>query len=78
LSEVITEPKEKHFHLWQLLDDEGRSLVWLARRTDYSVNHIYHIKMGQRPASPEWRARVSEVLGISEQILFSCPEISKR
>ncbi len=71
MTEQVTVPKETRFQLWRIMDDQGRKLVWLADRVQYSANHVYHIRYGQRPATPEFRTRCAQVLAIPEDILFS-------
>jgi hypothetical protein len=66
---------QKRYQIWKIIKSEGRSLVWLASRIEFTVDHIKHVKMGERVASAAFRNACEEALGIDESILFSCPNV---
>jgi hypothetical protein len=53
-----------------LLEDEGRSKSWLARRIGYSIAYTNQVLLGHRDPGPEFRKKVSEVLCRDEAELF--------
>ena len=67
----ITNPENKHFAIWGILRDDGRSMRWLARKGGMSFHHIYHVKYGQRTATADFRARCSMAIGMHVNILFA-------
>lgn len=56
--------------LWEILDHQGRKLGWLARKTGYSISHIWAIKGGKFPAQATFRKRCADALDMPERVLF--------
>lgn len=46
-----------------ILRAEGRSVVWLARQTGYSTDHITRVDEGKHPGADKFWKIVSSVLG---------------
>jgi hypothetical protein len=57
--------------LWEILDHQGRTLAWLAARTEYSQSHIWAMKGGRFPPSEEFRRRCVTALDLPEWVLFT-------
>lgn len=53
-----------------VLRDQGRKQTWLADRIGYSDRHLNQVIRGTLPASPEFRRKCAEALGIAEDGLF--------
>lgn len=63
---------DNHQHpLWSILDHQGRSLAWLARRTEYSEQSVRSIACGRRNATDEFRLRCAKALDLPEHVLFN-------
>lgn len=56
--------------VWDIMDDQGRSLRWLADVTGFSRDHVAHVACGDRPATAAFRAACSRALHIRESLLF--------
>lgn len=54
----------------RVLDQQGRTIAWLARKTGVSVSYAWLMLQGKRPITAEFRARAAEALGVPEDILF--------
>lgn len=54
----------------QVLEQQGRSLSWLARQTDVSQSYAWRMLHGERPVTPEFRAATVRALGVPESFLF--------
>ena len=50
--------------IWEILDHQGRSLKWLARRTGYSYAHVKGVAAGQARITPEFRERCAEAFDV--------------
>lgn len=57
----------------QVMREQGRKATWLAEQTGYSVALISYVRRGQRTATPDFRAKVAEALGMPEGELFTEP-----
>ena len=55
------------------LKTQGRSARWLAKRVGVSPAYITRVINGERPASPEFKAKVAEALGVPGHLLFPEP-----
>lgn len=53
-----------------VLDEQGRSLVWLSRQTGYHPDHLGRVLNGLLPPSPRIMAAVSMALGVDQSDLF--------
>jgi hypothetical protein len=62
------------YQLWQILEHQGRTLRWLARRTGYSEDLLTAIRTGRRNATAEFRARCVDKLDLPEDVLFAIRE----
>jgi hypothetical protein len=60
---------QRRHPLWDVLDHQGRSQLWLARRTGYSIPRIKALKAGARPTA-KFRAACAEALDLPEHVLF--------
>ena len=56
--------------LFDILDQQGRSMRWLARAAGLSYWTIASVKYGRRHASPEFRTAAARALGLPESALF--------
>lgn len=54
----------------QVLEQQGRSMSWLARKADVSVSYAWRMLKGERPMTDEFRAAAVEALGVPQDILF--------
>lgn len=54
----------------RILEQQGRSMAWLARKTDVSVSYAWRMLHGERPLTAEFRTRAAEALGVPEDIAF--------
>lgn len=57
--------------IWSVLEHQGRSLRWLARRTGYSEDLMTFVKTDRRRATAEFRQRCATALDIPEALLFT-------
>lgn len=58
----------------RILDQQGRTMAWLARKTSVSVSYAWRMLHGERPLTPEFRAAAAEALGVPEDIAFPVVE----
>lgn len=54
----------------RVLEQQGRSIAWLARKTGVSVSYAFRMLHGDRPLTADFRAKAAEALGVPEDILF--------
>lgn len=54
----------------RILDQQGRTIAWLARRTGVSVSYAWRMLRGERAITAEFRTAAAEALGVPEDILF--------
>jgi hypothetical protein len=53
---------------WRIeLDEQGRTLAWLARATGTPASTVYAYSMGKRRAPDAWLNKVAAALGLTEQ-----------
>ena len=67
--------KQEH-PIWLIIDHQGRSLTWLARKSGYSFSHVRNVKCGLARMTPNFRMRCAQALDLPEQVLFisdDCP-----
>lgn len=55
----------------RVLEQQGRSISWLARKAGVSVAYAWRMLNGERPLTAAFKAAVSEALGVPEDILFA-------
>jgi transcriptional regulator with XRE-family HTH domain len=60
--------------IWQILREQGRNNVWLAKRTGYRYTYVRQMACGAEPVTAEFRRRAAEVLNVPESILSPEPE----
>ena len=60
-----------NYALWAVMEEQGRSLDWLARQIDYSLSHVRNVRYGQANAGPEFRERCARALQIPAGVLFA-------
>lgn len=56
--------------IWEVMEEQGRSLVWLAKVTGYSESHVRNVKARVYRATPEFRAACARALQLREHHLF--------
>jgi hypothetical protein len=56
--------------IWLILREQGRSMVWLARKIGYSHSHTKGVAIGLQPASARFRAACAVALDLPESVLF--------
>ena len=54
----------------RVLEQQGRSVSWLARKAGVSQSYAWRMLTGERTMTAEFRAAVAEALGVPEDILF--------
>jgi transcriptional regulator with XRE-family HTH domain len=54
----------------RVLDQQGRSVSWLARQTAVSQTYAWRMLKGERPVTSEFKAATARALGVPEDILF--------
>lgn len=54
----------------RILDQQGRSMAWLARKADISVSYAWRMLKGERPLTSEFQDAAVEALGVPRDILF--------
>lgn len=60
--------------IWAVMEEQGRSLDWLARQIGYSLSHVRNVRYGGANAGPEFRERCAKALQIPASILFTSYE----
>lgn len=55
----------------RVLEQQGRSVAWLARKTGVSVSYAWLMLEGKRPLTVAFKAATAEALGVPEDILFA-------
>ncbi|HET7030381.1 MAG TPA: helix-turn-helix transcriptional regulator [Candidatus Limnocylindrales bacterium] len=61
----------------RVLDQQGRTMAWLARKAGVSVSYAWRMLKGERPLTPEFMAAAAEALGVPEDILFPTEQAPK-
>lgn len=64
-------PEQRTLAIWRVLRQQGRKDGWLARRTGYSLPHIWNARSGQQRITAEFRAKCAFALDLPESILFA-------
>lgn len=54
----------------RVLEQQGRTVAWLARKAGVSVSYAWRMLNGERPITAEFRVASAEALGVPEDILF--------
>jgi transcriptional regulator with XRE-family HTH domain len=54
----------------RVLEQQGRSIAWLARKADVSVSYAWLMLRGERPLTVAFREASAEALGVPADILF--------
>lgn len=54
----------------RVLEQQGRTVSWLARKSGVSVSYAWLMLQGKRPLTAEFRTAAAEALGVPEDILF--------
>lgn len=54
----------------RVLEQQGRGMAWLARKSDVSVSYAWLMLKGKRPLTAEFKKAAAEALGVPEDILF--------
>lgn len=55
----------------RVLEQQGRSLAWLARKAGVSVSYAHLMLNGKRPLTDDFKTKAAEALGVPEDILFA-------
>lgn len=54
----------------RVLEQQGRSISWLARKAKVSASYAHRMLHGDRPLTEEFKAAAADALGVPEDILF--------
>lgn len=54
----------------RILEQQGRSVAWLAGKAGVSVSYAWRMLRGERPLTDDFRQKASEALGVPQDILF--------
>lgn len=54
----------------RVLEQQGRSIAWLSRKTGVSVAYAWRMLKGERSLTAEFKAAAAEALGVPEDLLF--------
>ena len=54
----------------RVLEQQGRTVAWLARKAGVSVSYAWRMLNGERPLTDEFRNAAAEALGVPVDILF--------
>jgi len=54
----------------EVMRRQGRRQTWLAREIEFSIRHTNQVIRGRYAASPEFRRRCADALGMAERDLF--------
>lgn len=54
----------------KVLEQQGRSIAWLARMADVSVAYAWRMLKGERPLTTEFKKAAAKALGVPEDLLF--------
>ena len=57
----------------RILEQQGRTIAWLARKAGVSVAYAWRMLRGERPMTSAFRTAAAEALGVPEDILFTPP-----
>lgn len=60
----------------KVLEQQGRTIAWLARMADVSVPYAWRMLKGERPLTPEFKKAAAKALGVPEDMLFGAGEAS--
>lgn len=55
----------------RVLEQQGRSISWLAREAGVTRSYAWKMLKGDRPLTPEFKAAASRALGVPVDILFA-------
>jgi hypothetical protein len=59
-------------HLWAILDEQERSLRWLARKTGYTHQYLSLLKTARRTGvSDDFATRVARALNLPVEAAFA-------
>jgi transcriptional regulator with XRE-family HTH domain len=61
----------------RVLEQQGRSVAWLARKAGISVSYAWLMLQGKRPLTAEFKAAAAEALGVPEDMLFPTAPIEQ-
>ena len=66
--------------IWEIMEHQGRTLEWLARRTGVPSSSVRKFKCGAAQPPASFRAACAKVLDIPEHVLFlssECPSVGR-
>lgn len=66
---TLDRPKTEGEQLRDVMEEQGRSMAWLARETGYSESYVWKITKGSRPWTPEFGASVQRALGFVPTVI---------
>jgi transcriptional regulator with XRE-family HTH domain len=55
----------------RVLEQQGRTISWLARKAGVSVAYAWRMLNGERPLTSEFKAAAAEALGVPADLLFT-------
>lgn len=62
--------------LVELLEVQGRRKDWLAKQTDYSIEHISRVLSGAMPMTEKFATRAAHALGVPLHWLLEDAEVT--
>lgn len=57
--------------IWRILEHRYLNPAWLARKIGRTYPEVWHVRRGNTPATPEFRAQCAQVLDLPEDLLFT-------
>lgn len=61
----------------RVLEQQGRTIAWLSRKTGVSVSYAWLMIRGERPVTEAFRTAAAEALGVPADLLFT-PETTEK
>lgn len=55
----------------RVLEQQGRSVAWLARMANVDPSYAWRMLSGERPLTADFRTAAAKALGVPEDILFA-------
>lgn len=60
--------------IWTILEHQGRSLKWLANRTEYSYSYVNQVRTGHVPLSEAFKRKCVWAMDLPRDVLFLLPK----
>jgi plasmid maintenance system antidote protein VapI len=68
--ENTTKQRYRATGLTETLEQQGRTAAWLGRQLGVHRSYVTHIAAGRRTVDGDRAARVAQLLGVPERMLF--------